>query len=227
MTILEDKKLFAQNKSNIQQALNGSTGLIDGVKGSNKEDIFYMLLFCLCVPQSKAVLADQCIKELRSKDFMEKGMSLESMCSLLRGRVRFHNTKAQRLLDARKQFLTTAFFDAIKKFYNDSLRDKSLETLKECRRWLCENVNGMGMKLSAHFMRNVGMRGLCILDVHIVTGLQERGIFPITFGKLNLADKSLYELLEEKMMAYAKRLDISSDELDFMLWSDRTGYVFK
>ena len=103
------------------------------------------------------------------------------------------------------------------------LGDKEI-ILQRTRRILIKIVSGMGMKLSGHFMRNVGMPGLAILDVHVIDGLKKRGV--IDLEKLG-PSQAEYLQIEEKMKGYAKQVGITLDELDLLLWSQKTGYVFK
>jgi len=222
-----DKRVFEHKKSRIQDALSGSTGIINGITEENKEEIFYMLLFCLCVPQSKAVKAEEAIEILRSKDYYNNELSESEVCTILKGRVRFQFTKSKRLVSARHQFLTSSFWKALKSYYRDYVPtaiENRFTVLHSARRYLIQAVNGIGMKLASHFLRNIGMSGLCILDVHVIDGLHKRGV--VESDKLG-PSKAEYMKIEEKMKEYANSVELSVDELDLLLWSQKTGYVFK
>ncbi len=207
-------------RKDIDGALKGDTGIIDGVTEKNKENIFYMLMFCLCVPQSKAVKAEEAIEILRKQNFYSMPLTLDQILKALTGRVRFHPTKAQRLLDAKELFFSPVFWD------NLCARYRAIETidLKTIRTFLIKRINGMGMKLASHFMRNVGLPGLAILDVHVINGLHKRGV--IDTEKLG-PSQAEYLDIEQKMKEYAEDVGISLDQLDLLLWSQKTGYVFK
>lgn len=225
--IAADRRVFNTKKKYIHGALKGETGIIDGVTNKNKEDIFYMLMFCLCVPQSKAIKAEEAIEILREKNFYTKSFSLDQVVKILTGRVRFQSTKAKRLLEAKVSFadfwaILLTQYAAFKIEFNDEAHMES--DLQRTRMVLIDIVNGMGMKLASHFMRNVGMGGLAILDVHVVDGLKKRGVVDIE--KLG-PSQSEYLQVEEKMKEYAKEVGIEMDELDLLLWSQKTGYVFK
>ena len=225
--IAADRRVFNTKKKYILGALKGETGIVDGVTENNKEDIFYMLMFCLCVPQSKAIKAEEAIEGLRGQDFYTKSLSLDQISKILTGRVRFHPTKAKRLLEAKESFanfwaILLTQYAAFKIEFNDEAHMES--DLQRTRMVLINIVNGMGMKLASHFMRNVGMGGLAILDVHVIDGLKKRGV--INLEKLG-SSQSEYFQVEEKMKEYAKEVGIKLDELDLLLWSQKTGYVFK
>lgn len=222
-----DRRVFNTKKKYIQGALKGETGIIDGVTDKNKEDIFYMLMFCLCVPQSKAVKAEEAIDILRKDDFYNKKLTLPEVTKILTGRVRFQYTKAKRLLEAKDSFgdfwtILLTQYAAFKFTHNDEANIES--DLQRTRRVLIKITNGMGMKLASHFMRNVGMPGLAILDVHVIDGLKKRGV--VNIEKLG-PSRAEYLEIEEKMKAYAEKIGITLDELDLLLWSQKTGYVFK
>jgi len=224
-----DRRVFDTKKQYIQGALKGETGIIDGVTEENKEDIFYMLMFCLCVPQSKAIKAEEAIEILRKKDFYRNELSLDDVTKILIGRARFQSTKAKRLMEAKELFFGESFWTILLTQYvsfkvsedDEEIRDADLQ---RTRKVLIKMVNGMGMKLASHFMRNVGMSGLAILDVHVIDGLKKRGVIDI--DKLG-PSQAEYLKIEEKMKGYAKEVGITLDELDLLLWSQKTGYVFK
>lgn len=225
--VAADWRVYTRKKPFIESALKGKTGILNGVTEKNKRDVFYMLLFCLCVPQSKALKAEEAVDIFRTKKLYESTLSLSEVIAILLRRVRFHTVKAKRLLEARQIFLETDFWGELKKRYSLYIEAEGHwreVALASARRFLMNRVNGMAMKLSSHFMRNVGMSGLAILDVHVIDGLKKRGVIDIE--KLG-ASRSEYEDIEEKMKEYAQQVGISLDALDLLLWSQKTGYVFK
>lgn len=229
-----DKRVFRQKRDRIHNALNGHTGLIQGVTEANKEDIFYMLMFCLSVPQSKAIKVEEAIDELRKLKFFSKDLTESQIRDILRGKARFHNRKTDYLINAKAIFFAPNLISAryhinmppfwvyLKRCYDKFLDGKDI--LLECRNWLAPVFKGMGNKESSHFLRNIGMGGLAILDVHILHGMHRRGL--ISEEKPQLT-KTSYTEIEKTMLTYADKVGISIDELDFLLWSQRTGYVFK
>jgi len=220
--IQKDKSAFAKQKSEIQARLAGKTGILDHVADDCKEDVFYMLCFCLLVPQSKQVLAEEAEKLLRKADFYNKPMPQEELANLLRGKARFQNTKAKRLLQARQVFLETDFWDSLKtkfKSYSEAADDRGVQrALINTRVWLDSKINGMGLKLASHFMRNIGMRGLAILDSHVRNAMKDR------CGVGNPGDilkKNEYYAMESRVKDYASKVGISLDELDLLLCGHR------
>jgi N-glycosylase/DNA lyase len=134
-------------------------------------------------------------------------------------RVRFGKNKAKYIVEARKKFTVDGKIQ-IKEFllsFIDPL---------ELREWLVKNIKGMGMKEASHFIRNIGFNNnqLAILDVHILKNLKD-------FGVIEKIPKSLtkkeYLKIEDRMKEFSKKIGIPLDELDLLIWSKETGFIFK
>lgn len=233
VSLNDDKDLYVSRRNEILDALSGKTGIINGISKDNREDVFYMLLFCLSVPQSKAVKVDKAISQLRDRDYYRCHLNQQKLFTIISGLVRFPRQKTLRIIEAKNMFLDTDFFHHLKEQYDQYVDVKNMfhtqhptvvAYLQETREWLVENVNGMGFKGASHFMRNTGMGGLAILDVHILRALHERKVIPSAKPTLS---PSVYRLIENKMIWYAGKVGISTDELDLLFWSLGTGHVFK
>lgn len=225
---LRDRINFREHYDEIQSAIKGTTGLITSLNDNSSADVFYMLCFCLLVPQSKADLADAAVTNLKIIDFFNDEVKIDchEMSVLLCHRVRFHNVKSVRLLDARKNY--AYIWDIVLKKYQEykitEKPDDRYKLLCELRDVLVSSVNGMGYKCASHFLRNISMRGLSILDVHILSGLHKRGIISSNSKSMTHAK---YLSIENKFFMYADQVGISPDEMDFLFWREKTGYVFK
>jgi len=93
------------------------------------------------------------------------------------------------------------------------------------RDWLVRNVKGLGYKEASHFLRNIGLgKELAILDVHILKNLKELGVIENIPSSLT---KKRYLEIEDKMRKFSRRTKIPLAELDLLLWSLETGFVFK
>ena len=173
------------------------------------QDRFYELCFCLLTPQSKGRKADRAVQELKSKNFKSNPFHA---ASLLRRYIRFHHTKAARLLEAQQNY---------KAWFNEL---DSLPTAEEKRLYLLQNVKGFGLKEASHFLRNTGHENLAILDRHILKNLQTLKV--IDEVPKTLTSKKYFEI-EEKFINYSKKIKIPMDHLDLLFWSLETGEVFK
>jgi len=206
------RESYDERKKEIKARLDDFSSLL---KGSEWET-FEEMCFCLCTPQSKAVKCDKAIKRLVKNRMLFKG-SDKDIANALAGKVRFHNQKAKNIVKARQLFTKKGIL--CPKGCIDRL------DVPKTRKWLVDNVRGMGYKESSHFLRNIGLgRDIAILDRHILKNLAR-------LGAIDSVPKSLttkkYLELEERMRKFAEAVGIQMDELDLLFWSEETGHVFK
>lgn len=178
------------------------------------EDIFDELVFCLFTPQSKARACWSAVEELKEKDMLGDGSEKEISDQI--NRVRFRNNKAGYVVEAREKF-----GDVLE------LKEKlaSFDDSKEARRWVVENIKGLGYKEASHFLRNVGYaQDLAILDRHILRNLVEIGVINEEPKTLT---KKRYLKIEEKMKDFSDEIGIPIHHLDLVLWYKEAGEVFK
>lgn len=183
------------------------------------EDLFYELAYCILTPQSSAAHADSAVQALRERGFREQGFDPTSILRRPGSYIRFHNTKAQRLLDVRAQFADiTVQLDAAWR------RGTAAGDSRPVRQWLAATVRGLGMKEASHFLRNVGFRHLAILDRHILRNLRYHGVLrsvPATMTPRR------YLTIEDRFRTFADQIGIPMDELDLLFWSRETGEIRK
>ncbi len=174
---------------------------------------FYELAFCILTPQSSARNAELTIAELERDDFYEIGFDPTSYLRDPKHYIRFHNTKAIRLLRIRENFSDLL----------PSLEDKSLSPEAK-RKIVLEKVHGLGLKEASHFLRNIGVGGLAILDRHILRHLVRLRVIPKVPTSLT---PNRYLEIEKRWKSYAQKIGISLDELDLLFWSMETGEIRK
>lgn len=204
--------LHAQVREDIIARLNEFRHLWE--KGTD-QDIFIELVFCLMTPQSRARACWGAVERLVEKELLMTG-SQPQIAAQLSG-VRFHNVKAQRLIEAREQF-----FD-----HDRCLRGivSGFDSPFESREWLVSNINGLGYKEASHFLRNIGIgQELAILDRHILRNLVSLEV--IDSLPSSISGRTYLEI-EKKMARFAKEIDIPIGHLDLLLWYKEAGEVFK
>jgi N-glycosylase/DNA lyase len=179
-----------------------------------KNQYFYEIAFCILTPQSSAANADATIAELQRDDFFGRGFDPTPYLRDSKHYIRFHNVKAKRLLNIRETFDNLL----------PILTDLSLEP-QDKRNAVLKMVKGLGMKEASHFLRNIGVRGLAILDRHIYKHLTRLKVIP-SIPK-NAPTTKRYLEIEAKWKRYAERVGISMDELDLLFWSMETGEIRK
>lgn len=206
-------KLYGEKRVEIQERLFEFKLMLN----ESDERVFAELAFCICTPQSKATAAWDAIISLMSNGLLYRGS--EEELERFMNAIRFGKNKAKYIVEARKKFTVDGRLQ-IKEFV------RSFIDPLELRGWLKENVNGLGMKESSHFIRNIGLseNQLAILDVHILKNLKECGV--VERVPKNLTEKE-YLKIEEKMKEFSRQIGIPMDELDMLLWSKETGIIFK
>ena len=174
---------------------------------------FYELCFCLMTPQSSAVNAFAVQKELERVRFFDRGQSVVHLLERRDSYIRFHNTKHDRLHLAREKW----------PLIREIIQGRGL-TPRERRDELRSSVNGFGMKEASHFLRNIGQRGLAIIDRHLLTNLVVCGIYDNP-PSVNSDEK--YRNVEVTFDAYCKEIGIDMDEIDLLFWCAQTGHILK
>ena len=211
-TIAQIKKIHVQIEQDIESRLQEFKQIW---LSSSDEHIFAELVFCIFTPQSKAKSCWKAVERLRKNNLLMNG-SQQEIASTITG-VRFHNTKAERVIRARHQF-----FEGCQKLKSTI---SEFSNPKEAREWLVQNINGLGYKESSHFLRNIGMGAeLAILDRHILRNLVSLGIIneiPASISRKN------YLEIEENVSIFSKKHGIPMDHLDLLLWYKEAGEIFK
>ena len=181
------------------------------------ENIFAELCFCILTANANATMCDKAIKELKSEGLLLRGKA-HQIKPRLRGRVRFHNKKADFIVLARELF---------KKGRGVCVKERlDFKDIVATRDWLVENIKGYGFKESSHFLRNIGLgSNIAILDRHILKNLHKYGV--ISRIPDSVGSRKIYIEIEDKMRAFSKRIGIPMDELDLLFWSLQTGFIFK
>jgi len=186
---------------------------LDEFSHVKSKEYFYELLFCILTPQSSQRNAELTIEELKADDFRGKGFDPTSYLRDPRHYVRFHITKAKRLLVIRERYneIERVLLEQHPTAF--ALRDKVIDL-----------VPGFGLKEASHFLRNVGFSGLAILDRHIFKHLLSLKII----GRMPKSlTRKRYLLIEKKWLKFAKEYGISMEELDLLFWSMETGEIKK
>lgn len=197
----ETLTLYQQKKEKIKSRLND-------FKKLSEEEMKKEFLFCILTPQSNAQRCWQAVENISNL----KNPTEKQIAEILRTRVRFHNTKAKRIINALQTW------EKIRK-------DLDNENVVELRNWLAENVNGYGLKESGHFLRNIGKSNneIAILDRHILRNLLANKII----NEIKIKNKKNYFEVEKSFIKFASEIGIPADELDLFWWSEENGEIFK
>ncbi len=195
-------------------ALLGKAGdALEAYRAVPESRYFYELCFCLMTPQSSAAHAMAVQNELERLRFHSTDMDPEPLLRKKEQYIRFHKTKAKRLILAKQRFGEVMSVIA------------GPSTAFEKREWLADNINGLSFKEAAHFLRNIGMNdGLAILDIHILRCLVKHNVIPEIPSTLT---QKQYYRIERLFQEFAAAIMIPIDELDLVFWSGATGFILK
>lgn len=206
------QSLYRERKDEIQKRLSEFREVM---KWSD-EDVFGELAFCLLTPQSSAKVCWDAVTKLKQQTLLFKGRPTQLEPVLTQ--VRFGESKARYIVEARDMFTNDGKIQIkprIQSFYNPF----------ELREWLVENVKGLGYKEASHFLRNIGLgESFAILDRHILRNLADLEVIPEIPVSLT---KKRYLEIEERLRRFAAEIGIPMADLDLLLWSKETGWIFK
>ncbi len=135
--------------------------------------------------------------------------------------VRFSDNKARFIVEARELFSQPS---SLAGRGGLSIKARLPRDPRAARKYLAKNIKGLGLKEASHFLRNIGYRGLAILDRHVLSTLREAGVIDQIPKSLT---RKRYLEIERRFLEYAGRIGISPDALDLVMWSSKTGEVFK
>lgn len=124
---------------------------------------------------------------------------------------RHPNVRAKYIVEARKHIPNL-------KNILQSTKDEN-----ELRDWFANNIKGLGLKESSHFLRNIGYKNLAIVDFHIVDLLVERQLI----DQPKTITPKIYLQVEQVLKDIAKKAKLNLAELDLYLWYMETNKVIK
>ncbi len=120
---------------------------------------------------------------------------------------RFPLMRAKNIVDA--AFTIYSKQNGIRRFLHNSNSEQY------ARKFLIENVSGLGLKEASHFLRNIKYStSLAIIDVHIISFLNEMGLLT---NQKNVTAKNYYHI-EEIMQQIAARHGFNLSILDNAIW---------
>lgn len=177
-------------------------------------EYFWELCFCLLTPSTRAENAIKVINILKEQNFHKDKFDPTQILRNPKHYIRFHNVKAQRLLKLINQWESLYPLLIEKKLLPQTIRQK-----------LVEMIDGFGMKEASHFLRNIGFKGLAVLDRHILKNLNNYRV--ISWNQNKISSVKRYLEIETKFKNFANLIGIAIEELDLLFWAKETGYVLK
>lgn len=213
------RQSYRERKQEIDKRLEDFQEL----KSGSDERKFKELAFVIMTSQTEARKAWEAAEKLDELDLLLEGDEEEIEGVLRSLEISYERKKASFVIDNRR------------KLSQPSLQDPSgglkieqrikLDNLEKTRQELVEDLRGVGMKGASHFLRNIGYgNGFAILSGHIMRVLHELGVVETASPPGSVED---YLMIEEKVQNLSENLEIDVKALDLVLWSMKTGEVFK
>lgn len=210
-----NKELLSIYDENREEIDNRLKTFESSFKNSGDEKIFRELCFCILSSGVGPRIAQKSLDAIR--DELWDGSAPE-MSDILQG-IHKYPDKVSYLTSTR---------DYLKAEYGFKLREliQQFDNKIERRDFFANNKNikGLGYAQASHFLRNLGFRGYAILDRNNCRSLNELGLTETTKPP---GSRNKYLETEKIMENFAKELGIGIDELDFVLWFRKRGYIPK
>jgi len=224
------KNSAAMNKEKIREQYEKNEEIIEerlqefrNLRDAPEKRLFKELVFVILTSQSGAKKSWEATEKLEENSLLEEG-SREDIAEVLAAyEVQYERNKAQYIVNNREKLSQPTLTDPEKslKIHNKI----SSENLDKSREWFAQNIKGISWKGSSHFLRNIGYGDdFAIVSSHIVDVLYQMDILESTEQP---KDKEEYLNVEEKMRDLSQELEIDIQALDLVLWSMKTGEVFK
>ena len=201
---------FKEHYNNFLPRINSKLKEFESLQNCNDKMFFEEMTFCVFAANSSAKMAEQAVSLL--KNILVNG-SLEDYKTKVNGKIRFYNIRSEYL------------------FYNQGVlkKNKNMMTtlqnlnFEERRIFIKNNFKGFGLKESSHLLRNLGFKGYCIIDKHVLDLMNKFKIINVDKPR----NEKEYLDIEKKIKKFAKTHNFCIDALDLALWSYKTGTIIK
>jgi N-glycosylase/DNA lyase len=203
----EKKKLLIRSRLNDFKQIK---------KHAADEKLFEEMTFCILAAGTSAKMALRSTEAI--KDILLFGDFNQIRKSLI-GFYRYPNLRAYHLIQCR-EYIKSEYSFKIREIIN-KYKDPT-----ERRGFLARSpgIRGIGFKEASHFLRNCGYSGYAILDKHIINYLYELELIPSNEVPTS---ENRYLEIENILKNFSKDIGIDIDELDLLLWSEKTGEILK
>lgn len=192
------------------------------LSNASEERKLQELAFVIFSSQTEARKAWSASKEIYRDGLLLKGDGGKIEKLLESHEVSYSEEKAGYIREVREKLMQPTLENPSRELKLSSvLEGKDLE---DSRKWMVESLPGVGMKSASHFLRNTGTDRVAILSGHVVSLLYELGETGETEPP---AGRQEYLEMERCFLNLSDRLELEPSALDLVLWSMRTGEVFR
>ena len=214
MMIEDLRKTYLEKRA----AIGARLAEFDSIRNERDDHrLFEELVFCIFTAGASARMGLNSIEKVRPH-LLDGGQ--KRLTRLLLGAHRYPNSRSKYIIHTRNFLRRECGLRLGEKL--DSFGDD----MEARRDFFAKNpgVKGIGYKEASHYLRNIGYRGYAILDKHILRSLCEIGVIDAPDPP---GTKKKYMAVEDRMRKFAEGIKINLDELDLLLWSNKTGVILK
>ncbi|PNR92928.1 DNA lyase [Petrotoga sp. HWHPT.55.6.3] len=179
-------------------------------KNGDELDLFSELSFCVLTANWRAKGGIKAQKLITKEGFAQYNEE-QLILKLREVGHRFPNTRSKYIVENR--------------WIIGSLKNLLQKDISESRRFLVENIKGIGWKEASHFLRNVGIEDVAILDKHILKIMKNYNLVK-EVPKPSWTEKK-YTDLENQLRVLSKMVEEPLGKLDLYLWYMETGQIDK
>lgn len=185
--------------------------------------LFRELVFVILSSQTNAEQAWEASGKLEELGLLLDSSPEEILEVLERYEISYEKKKSEQIVDAREELSQPTLSNPTNELSIESRLP--LEQPKKARTWLSENIPGIGLKGASHFLRNTGYgKDLGVASRHTLAVLNDLELMENSSPP---NDEESYREMEEAMRELGEKLDISTGAVDLVLWSMKTGKVFR
>ncbi|MBL5981725.1 DNA lyase [Petrotoga sp. 8T1HF07.NaAc.6.1] len=179
-------------------------------KNGDELDLFSELSFCVLTANWRAKGGIKAQKLITKEGFAQYNEE-QLILKLREVGHRFPNTRSKYIVENR--------------WIIGSLKNLLQKDISQSRRFLVENIKGIGWKEASHFLRNVGKEDIAILDKHILKIMKNYNLVK-EVPKPSWTEKK-YTELEKELRVLSKMVEEPLGKLDLYLWYMETGQIDK
>lgn len=219
MNYEEVKQHYQENKDEIEERLKE----FDEVGELSDYRLFIELVFVILTSQTEAEKAWDAAEELDDRNLLLEGNKQQIARVIERNEVQYEQNKASYIVDNRELLCQPTLQNPTNEL---KLKEKlDFSDLDKTREWLVDNIKGLGWKGASHFLRNIGHGdGIAIISSHIINQMNELEVVDSADAPSSKED---YLEMEERLKQFSQEIGIDIKALDLVLWSMKTGEVFK
>jgi len=221
MTIEDLRRVYQSKIESIQQRLDELRTVWD----KSDEGIFAELCYCILLAGRSAEATLPTVVGLEKNKLLFQGPKQKIEEYLNKQGYAFVE-RSKYIVNWRCRFSDQGSL-RIKSLLESKFKRSNGWNIQDMRAYLASRHDGVGWKVASQFLRNAGIglgHGLALLDRHIQRELKKFGYIPKVVLALN---KTRYLEYERRMQDLARDSGIPMDDLDLLIWSNKTGKIMK